>query len=638
MKGKSGFSFPGHQLVGVLVGLLVLGGALMLLHHELRSYSLHEMASAASAIPWKRIAMALMLTTASYILLTGYDVLALRHVGQKLSYGKTAVTSFTSYVTSHNLGLSGVGGAAVRFRLYTAWGLAAVEIAEIVAFCGLTFWFGFVSLGGVAFVVAPLDFPPGFRGPISTTRPLGMILLLPAALYLVWALLIKKPLCIRSWCFHPPRGRLLLLQLPLAALDWVVAAAVLYVLLPEESGIGYGHVLTAFLAAQAMGMISHVPAGLGVFDTAVLVLLNGDIQAPQMVGALLVYRVVYYLLPLMVGAVLFLGTEATLQRKRLGDITRWIAPAAGSMIPRALAMVAFIAGAILLWTGSLPAEGTRMEWLRDFVPLPLVETSHFLGSLVGAALLLLARGLQRRVDAAWWGVVSLLTAGVVFSIGRGLDWEEALALSLALVLLLPFRRCFFRKASLLSQPARPEWLLSVGIVLIGAVWLGLLSFRHVAYENEAWWQFGWGGDAARFYRASAGAVALLVIIGLARLLRPAPATVSCASAAELAVVRNILASVPDTQGHLALMGDKSILLDDSGSSFLMFGVEGSTWVAMGDPVGGTREIRRDLVWRFREMAERAGGARSTRSLRRISDCMSRPASPCSSLARKRGWI
>jgi len=597
---------PGLRSLGPLLGLVLFVGALALLRRELVRVDLGEVLREARAISPLGIGAALALTAASYALLTLYDVLALRHAGRSLPYRRTALVSFTAYVASHNLGFSGVGGTAVRYRLYTAWGLSAAEIAEVVAFCAITFWVGFCLVGGLVFVSVPIAFPPALHAAFASTRPLGFLFLLPVVAFLLWALVLRWPVVLRRWRIEPPAARLLLLQLPLVALDWLVSAAVVHALLPAGR-LDFAHVLALFLAAQAVGMVSHVPGGLGVFESVFLYLSAPAYSAPELLGALLVYRALYYLLPLALAVLLLIATEASLRRHQLVALGQGLMPIGEALVPRALALATAFAGGVLLVTGTLPAGGSRIAWLRDVVPLPVLELSHFLASLVGAGLLLLARGLARRIDAAWWSSVLALGGGIVLALARGFDFEEASLLALLLLALLPFRRAFHRRASLLSMPLRAEWWWSLALVLGSSLWLGLLAYRHVDYSQELWWRFAYEGDAPRFLRASAGVLGLVALFACARLLRAVAPPQPLPRADELEAVRAILAEAEDTLGHLALLGDKSLLFDERRSAFVMYGVRGRSWIALGDPVGGEPETRRELVWRFRELAEHAGG-------------------------------
>jgi phosphatidylglycerol lysyltransferase len=595
-----------RRLLPLALAALVLAAALTLLHRELATHDLRSLLAAARAIPAGRIAAAMAATAASYLLLTLYDVQALRHIGRPLGYARTAAVSFASTVTSHNVGLSGIGGTAVRYRLYTTFGLSAPEIAEVVAFCALAFWIGFLLLGGVLFTLEPVRLPGELHALVSTTRPLGIAFLGVSLGVAAWSLGSRRPLVWRSWRIRPPAPRDWLLQLPLAAADWGCAAAVLFALLPGGHGLTFGQVFSVFLVAQAAAMVSHVPAGLGVFEAVVLHLLPGDLGTPEVVGVLLVYRAVYYLIPLACGMLLFFSLEVAQRRAGLEALGRWLTPLGALLVPRVLALTTFLGGTVLLLTGSLPARGERMAWIREVVPLPVVELSHFLGSLVGAGLVLLSRALLRRTDAALWLSVALLAAGIVLALVRRVGYEEAALLGVVLLLLLSCRRSFTRRAALL-HPVGGRWWFHLGLVVVGTLWLGLLAYRHVEYSHELWWRFGYPEDAPRFLRASAGMLVVLGLFGAMQLLRAVPPRLSLPSDEDLEHVRAILAKEPTTLGHLALVRDKHLLFDEQRTGFLMFAVQGTSWVAMGDPVGGSEAVQRELVWRFDELAELAGG-------------------------------
>ncbi|HXH02734.1 MAG TPA: phosphatidylglycerol lysyltransferase domain-containing protein, partial [Candidatus Competibacteraceae bacterium] len=175
--------------------------------------------------------------------------------------------------------------------------------------------------------------------------------------------------------------------------------------------------------------------------------------------------------------------------------------------------------------------------------------------------------------------------------------------------LLPCHRHFYRKASLLSEPFTPAWLLAIGLVALSAGWLGFFAYRHVEYSNALWWQFSFGGEgeAPRFLRALVGSGALVLFFALAKLLRPARPRPARPSAAELERAAAIVAAYPRAQAHLALLGDKDLLFSENDDGLLMYGIEGRSWVAMGDPVASAPELRRELAWRFRELCEEYDG-------------------------------
>ncbi|HEV8629421.1 MAG TPA: bifunctional lysylphosphatidylglycerol flippase/synthetase MprF [Thermoanaerobaculia bacterium] len=595
----------GAALFGSLLGVACFLGALWLLHRELAAYHYRDVAAAVAAVPRGRLALALLATAASHLLLTAHDTLALHYLRRPLPYRRTAFASFLGQAVSHNAGHSLLSGGSLRYRLYSGWGLSAVEVAAVVGFCDAALWLGYAALGGIAFLMAPPPLPGALHLPLLSTRPLGALLLLAVAGFLAWCGRRRRPLRVRGWELRLPPVGLASTATAISALDWGLAAVALYVLLPPLHGLGLPGFVAVYLLAQVAGLLSQVPAGIGVFETVMLLLLAPTgVPRTAVLGALLIYRAIYYLLPLCVAAVLLGAHELLRHRrgvKRAATSLSWVPP----LVPNLFAFTTFVAGAVLLFSGATPAELERLRLLRDVLPLPVIEFSHFLGSLVGVTLLLLARGLQRRLDAAYLLTCVLLAAGIVFSLAKGVDFEEAILLAVMLAALLPCRPYFYRKADLAVPRLSAGWVLAICLVLVCAAWLGIFSFKHVEYSGELWWQFALRADAPRALRATVGALIAVLAFGLARLLRPAPLERSRALA-DPPGVQAIVARSPATMANLALVGDKELLLSATGSAFLMFGVAGRSWIALGDPVGPAEE-QVELVWRFREMVDRHGG-------------------------------
>jgi phosphatidylglycerol lysyltransferase len=538
--------------------------------------------------------------------MTGYDSLALKYIQHALAYSRIALASFIGYAFSNNIGFSMLAGASVRYRLYSAWGLSTLEITKVVAFCSLTFWLGFLALGGIIFMFIPLEMPASLHLPFTSPRPLGMFFITVVLAYLLWSFFAKKPLIIRDWPIPVPSIRLSLAQIAIAMLDWVLAGSVLYALLPPIPGIPFYGFLCIYLMAQMAGLVSQIPGGLGVFETVVLLLLSPVVQASEILGALIVFRGIYYLLPLVVAATL-LGTQEIIQRKKE---VQWISQIFGEwvprVVPRILTVTTFIGGAILLFSGATPAVGTRLAWLKEFLPMPIIEFSHFLGSLVGAGLLLLARGLWRRIDAAYFMTVIFLAAGIAVSLLKGFDYEEAIILLVMLVALLPCRRYFYRTASLISQRFSSGWIAAIFSVVALSVWLTFFSFKHIEYSHDLWWHFTLYGDAPRALRSLAGAAGIALLFSVTTLLRPAPRQPSYPSDEEVTTATSIVKSSRAAYANLALLGDKGFLFSPTKAAFIMYGVEGRSWIVMGDPLGPRAEWP-ELAWRFLEMADQYGG-------------------------------
>jgi phosphatidylglycerol lysyltransferase len=588
--------------IGPLLGLLLFAGALWVLHHQLKAYRFHDVMENLETLPRERFFAALALTFFSYLIMTGYDALALRYVRHPLPYRKFGLASFISYAFSNNMGFGMIAGGSVRYRLYSAWGLSTVEITKVVVFCSLTLWLGFFTLGGLAFLFEPLLLPKVLHLPFASAHTLGRIFLAIVAVYLLWTIMGKRSVRIRDWEFSFPPIQVLFVQVVIACTDWALAGAVLYALLPKVPALSFPGYLGIYLLAQTGGLMSQVPGGLGVFEAIVVLLLSPTLPASEVLGALLAYRFIYYLIPLFLGALLLAGQELLQRREGLRKFATFFAQRSSGLVPPVFAFTIFVGGAILLLSGATPAVDARLTWLKNFLPLPVLELSHFFASLAGVGLLILARGLQRRLDAAYHLTVVLLGSAIVFSLFKGWDYEEAILLAFMLAALLPFRRRFYRKASLLDQRFSPGWIAGIILVLLSSVWLGMFSYKHVEYSGDLWWQFALDKNAPRFLRASVGAVILALTFALARLIRPSPPKPLVPAAKDMERVLSIVKQSSQTAANLALLGDKNILFNHQGTAFIMYAVEGRSWIAMGDPLGPEDEWA-DLLWRYRELCD-----------------------------------
>jgi len=591
-----------------VLGAFVFGLAVLVLRRELADYRLADIAAHLASIPRGRTLLAALLTVASYALLTGYDALAFRWIGNALGYPRIALASFLGFVFSHNVGVSFLGGSAVRYRMLSSWGVPAGDIARVLAFNVATFWLGFLSLGGVVLVLDPVTVPAVLHAPFSTSRPVGIALLLVLAIYVLGSALWRAPLRIGGFELPLPRLPTTVAQACLSAADWSLAALCFFVLLPEAQAPSFPVFLGAYLLAQVIGLASHVPGGLGVFEGALVWLLSPWLSGEVVLGSAIAYRVVYYLAPLLIGVTALGAWEAMERRHLLSRVHSVLARGIPEVVPRAFAVATLCAGLVLLLSGATPAGPGRVEAI-DWLPLSLIELSHLLGSLIGVALLLLARALQQRIDAAWGASLALLGAGVLASLAKGFDWEEASVLAALFVALLPCRSFFYRRSSLLGQSFTPDWIVGIGLAVAGTAVVTVFAYRHIEYSSELWWQFALDGHAPRSLRAMLGASGVLASFALVRLLRPEAPQVELPKPAEIERARQIVAESPRSAAHLALLGDKHLLFHEGGGAFLMYGIEGRSWISMGDPVGPA-EARRELAWRFVELADRHAGRAS----------------------------
>ena len=596
---------PLLQYLGTVLSFGVFCLALWAVHSALGQFHVSDMLRRFHQLPLAAIAAAIGLTAVSYVLLTGYDLLALRYLGLRLPYAKVASASFISYAFTQNLGLSLLTGGPVRYRMYSTAGLSNIQVATVAFLCAFTFGLGATLVGGLTLIFEPPAALAALGLSPAALAAAGWLLVAAVVVYIGATFRYRSVLKIGQWRMRLPSPGITLQQLLLAAVDLAVAAGAFYSLLQVRGDVTFIHFLGIFLLASAAGVLSHVPGGLGVFESVLLLLLP-DLPADAVLSASLAYRAVYYLLPLIIALLTLFSLEAIPHRRK---ITRWtvkIGLWVPQLSPLIFGVTAFLGGVVLLLSGATPELADRLHMMRQLVPLPLLEVSHLLGSLSGLGLLILSHGLFRRLDSAYILTILLLLAGILFSLLKGFDYEEAFLLTIILALLVPSRAAFYRKASLWSERLSVGWVFAIAIVLAGSTWLGFFCYKHVEYSNDLWWHFAFSGNAPRFLRASLFVTLLAVTLALMKLMRPNPAGGHYPTAQDMAVAKEILAGSPDTTGFLALTGDKRLLFSDNGKAFIMYGVKGRSWIALGAPIGAEEEFP-DLAWKFRDECDRVDG-------------------------------
>ena len=585
-----------------VVGVAVL--ALAALRTLVDEVHVRDVRHAFHALTAWQIAAALGFTGASYFLLTLYDVLALRIIGRPLPYRTAALASLTSYTLSHNLGFALLTGGSARYRIYTAAGLEPAEIVRVIAVASVTFWSGVAAMAGTALIVhpAPLQFA-GLAFDPAIQRMAGGLLIAALAIGIVMLGSGGGAISLWRWSFPRPSAGQALVQPLLAALDLAAASAALFVLVPGAPAEQFPIFFLGYALAMIAALVTHVPGGVGVFEAVMVAALPGTDQA-ALLAALILYRVIYYLLPLALAAVLL----AVHERRRLKAPIHTAIGAAQMVMhgiaPTFLAAMVFLGGVVLLVSGSLPAIPARLHAVRHVLPLPFVEASHIAASLAGSGLLLLAPALFRRLDAAFLLTRALLLAGAAFSLAKGFDYEEATILLVMTGALQLARPAFYRRTAL-TAALSPGSIAAIATCIALALWIGLFAYRHVDYQNDLWWQFAWNGDASRFLRATFAIAILLICVGVSRLFGHARPRVLPGDT-DVAASQAALAHSPRTDALLALTGDKRFLRSSSGEALVMYQLQGRSWIVMGDPVGPKEEWP-DLLWRMREMADAAQG-------------------------------
>lgn len=590
-----------------LVGAALFIIAITVLHRMVGAFHWRDVTEEIARIGWDRVFMALLLTAFSFVTLVGYEIYGVRWAGKRLPLLHIATASFVTQSIAHCTGFAPFVGAGVRYRFYVSQGLGALDVAKVQAFFTFTFSIGVATLSGIVLVMSPETLGDATRIPTSIWFTLGCVLLAAVSGYILWGSLKPRSIQVRGHRIEAPSPTVTIIQICLGLLDLGAAAMAFWVLLPPEIGLSIPAAVTVFTAAIMVGVVSSVPGSLGVFEGAVLVLLQpADDLVVGVLGALVLFRICYYLVPLLLGAAIMGGLEVARIRGWLGSVGQVTLQAVGPMAPTLFAILTGTAGVFLLLSIATPAKPLRLDLLSEYVPLAGVEFAHLWASAVGIALLLVAHGLYRRVYAAWLLAVLALASAILATLAKGLDYEEASYLLLVLILLLPCRPEFYRKSSLLDERFSMNWMIAVAAVLAATVWILFFAYRHVDYDHGLWLTFNLDASASRSMRGAILALLLAALFGMARLLRPPPAAPHPATPEELERARPIVARHGSTTAMLVFTGDKALFFDRTGEAFLMYAVQGRSWVVMGEPVG-PKERWPELLWDFHAQVDRHGG-------------------------------
>ena len=307
-----------HKL-GVGISVTVIGIACYVLYHMLRGIDLNEVMEAIKSTEPRQIAMAALFVAAGYFTLTFYDLFATRAIGHAhVPYRINALAAFTSYSIGHNVGASVFTGGAVRYRIYSAWGLNAIDVAKICFLAGLTFWLGNAAVLGLGITYHPEAAAAIDQLPPWLNRIVAIGIILALVAYVAWVWSQPRAVGRGPWTVQLPGGPLTLLQIAIGIVDLAFCALAMYVLVPDEPNLGFVVVAVIFVSATLLGFASHSPGGLGVFDAAMLVGL-WQMDREELLGGMLLFRVLYYIVPFVISVILLTFREVIIgaRSKRL---------------------------------------------------------------------------------------------------------------------------------------------------------------------------------------------------------------------------------------------------------------------------------------------------------------------------------
>lgn len=553
---------------------------------------------------WLSIALAVFFTGLSFLSLIFYDTNALEYIGRKTRFLSVAMTAFIAYAVGNTVGFGPLSGGAIRFRAYSRLGLSPSEIARVIAFVTLAFGLGLLSVSALA----TLAVAPRVAGIIG----IDTVWLRALALIVIVGLLVMlfvgrngRSIGFSGFNLRLPDSRTSSRQFLVSAFDIAASASVLYVLLPDAN-VGWPSFLAIYAVAIGFGVLSHVPGGLGVFEAVILAGLSNAISVDQLLGSLVLYRLVYYVLPLLLAVVMLLATETRQLASRPAFAET--AQLAGRLAPPLISALAMVLGTMLIFSSVVPTPDTNLDLLSGYLPLPIVEGAHFLSSLLGLILLVSARALGQRLDGAWWVALVASAVAFVFAFMKAIAVFEAALLALFILTLLFNARAYDRHSSLLRQTLGPTWLASIAVILITAYVILLFVYRDTEYTHNLWWQFEFSEEAPRGLRAILGLAIASAAIAVFSLLRPAHYKTEAATSGDIDQAIGVTMGQDVADANLVRTGDKRIMFSTSRKSYIMYGIHGRSWIAFADPIGDPDEFA-ELIWQF-VGAARAGGGRA----------------------------
>jgi uncharacterized membrane protein YbhN (UPF0104 family) len=287
-----------HRL-GIILSLIIISIAAVVLYRKLHNINLSKVLTAVATVEDRDVVISALFVALGYFTLTFYDLFALRTIGRRdVPYRVAALAGFTSYSIGHNVGASVFTGGAVRYRIYSAWGLDAIEVAKICFIAGLTFWLGNITVLGFGFFYHPQAASDIDQLPLWLNRTFGISALMILCGYIAWVWRTPRVIGRQNWQVRLPDGPSTLLQIVIGMVDLSCCAMAMYMLVPNEPHMQFIDIAVIFITATLLGFASHSPGGLGVFDAAMMVAL-WEFDAEELLAGLLIFRLLYYLVPFM---------------------------------------------------------------------------------------------------------------------------------------------------------------------------------------------------------------------------------------------------------------------------------------------------------------------------------------------------
>lgn len=582
------------------LGIIIFVVAIMLLSNEMKNYSYQQILDALQAIPSFKIYLALILALSYYLILGGYDVVAFKFINIPIKFKNVFFTCFISNALGNNTGYSMLFGGSIRYRLYSLYNVSILNVTKVLFFSSATIWFGLLIIGGIVFTFFPVEFSDS-KFFFNSSKPIGIFFLIVVFSYTLLSLFKSKPIKLfNKWTITFPNIKITLWQMLLATADWVIASCTLFVLLPAGE-IPYITLLQIFLVAQMLGILSQVPGGMGVFETAIVMMLPEATQSSYVMGALLAYRAIFYFFPLGIALLLLASHEFFRAKKRFKVLARFYGGRMASLIPQALSVSVFIGGTIILFSGVTDVSSSIIQRLNNYISPIILDFLHFAVSVIGIILLFISRGLILRIKKAHTIAVILLSLLFPLALINGYGHEKIIFLLVLLSLIIPAKKYFYRDLNLISVKLNMLWFSLISAVFIASTWLCFFVYRPDFYSWDKFINILFSAsDAGRSLRICIGIIITIAIVIVVETWKRYKYK---QSSIDLNNIKKISDSSIYVYGNYAF--ENKNLFDMNTGSFIMYSQINNNAIVFGDPVGNIK-TGKELIWSFKEMTDLKG--------------------------------
>ncbi|HAQ46623.1 MAG TPA: hypothetical protein DCR25_04790 [Rhodobacter sp.] len=514
--GINGFWVKGRQFMPILAGFLLFAFGAIALSRLLSPIQGADIVAQIGATPSFALALSLGATVVAYVALIGYDWWGLKFIGKNLPGDVILLGGFLGYSIGNSIGISAVSGGAVRYRIYAAFGLDLYDVAAISSYIAVAMGLGTTIIGVVALAFYPqmlasyLPFSSQVVQGGAIVISLGMMAVIYGLSF--WGQVFK----IRNFNLKMPNPKVLSGQIVITTIDVAMAAFALWILLPQGAP-DFWAFLAIYAAAVMIGVLSHVPGGVGVFETVVVAAMPRGISLEETAAALVIFRCIYYLLPFALAFLLISFVEArragSFLARAFGNTPARLQPLFDAMTdlsPILVALLAFGLGGYFLFVSISPEQQVAQLGEGELIAAILREGGSIILAVGGVLLLILSNALIRRISAAFWLSVLALGSGAVASLFNGLDFENAMLFCVFLVGFLPFRASFDRRNNLTTMVFSAGWFALLGALILSLGLFFILVHQANPYSNDLWTTFSKSASTPRALRA--GLLASIVLL------------------------------------------------------------------------------------------------------------------------------